>query len=243
MAERVGASERTVWVVRRHGELEQLAENLWWTWGSIPHMSLRRSMVVARQADGDLVIHSAISLDDAGMKKLEALGAPRFIIVPNAGHRLDAPAWKRRFPAAKFFGPRGGRTRIEKAVALDGVYEDFPANDGIRLQTLRGVGDAEGAMIVRSSDGITIVLNDIVFNMDRKRDPLGFLLTTLFGSAPGPRISRLVKLLFVKDKDALRADLERFAQLPDLVRLVVAHEKVAKGPGAAAALRKAAAYL
>lgn len=98
-------------------------------------------------------------------------------------------------------------------------------------------------MIVRSTDGITIVLNDAVFNMDKKRDPLGFLFTTLLGSAPGPRVSRLVKLLLVKNKRALRAHLERFAEQPDLVRLVVAHEKVANGPDAASALRKAATYL
>ena len=35
------------WVVRPHGRLEQLADNLWWTWGSLPGMSLKRSMVLA----------------------------------------------------------------------------------------------------------------------------------------------------------------------------------------------------
>lgn len=108
---------------------------------------------------------------------------------------------------------------------------------------LHGVGDAEGAMLVRSKDGVTVVLNDAVFNMDRKRDPLGFLFTTLLGSAPGPRVSRLVKLFYVKNRKALREDLERFADHPDLVRLVVAHEKVAKGPDAAKALKRAATYL
>ena len=98
-------------------------------------------------------------------------------------------------------------------------------------------------MFVRSPDGVTIVLSDIVFNMDRKRDPLGFLFTTLLGSAPGPRVSRLAKLLYIKDKPALRSDLERLARTPDLQRLVVAHEKVASGPGAAEALRTAATYL
>jgi hypothetical protein len=79
--------------------------------------------------------------------------------------------------------------------------------------------------------------------MDKKTDLLGYLVTTIFGSAPGPRVSRLTKLVFVKDKKALRKDLERFAEYPDLVRLVVAHEKVAKGPEAASALKTAATYL
>lgn len=231
------------WIVRPHGALEKLADNLWWTWGSLPGMSLKRSMVVARRKDDDLVIHNAIALDSAGMRELEELGEPRYLIVPNAAHRLDAPAFKARYPRIQVFAPRGARDAVAKVVAVDGIYEDFPADDDVRLEMLHGVADAEGAMIVRSPDGITVVLNDAVFNMDRKRDPLGYLFTTLLGSAPGPRVSRLVKLLFVKDKQALREDLERFAEQPDLVRLVVAHEKVAKGSDAAAALRKAATYL
>ena len=82
-----------------------------------------------------------------------------------------------------------------------------------------------------------------MFNMDRKRDPLGFLFTTAFGSAPGPRVSRLAKLVFIKDKRALRADFERYAALPNLTRLFVAHEKVASGADARQALLRAATYL
>ena len=240
---KTGGRAKAEWVVRPHGSLEQLADNLWWAWGSLPGMSLRRSMVLAKRADGDLVVHNAIALDDEGMRELESIGEPRYIIVPNAGHRLDAPAFKSRYPSAQVLAPRGGRDAVAKVVEVDGIYEDFPADDDVRFEMLHGVGEAEGAMFVRSKDGVTIVLNDAVFNMDRKKDPLGFLFTTILGSAPGPRISRLVKLLFVKDKKALRADLERFAEHPELVRLVVAHEKVAKGPDAADALRKAATYL
>lgn len=189
------------WIVRPNGGLTaQIADNIWWAWGSLPGMSLRRTMTVVRRDDGGLIIHNAISLDEGGMKDLLELGEPKFVIVPNAGHRLDAPAWRKRFPAAKFLGPRGGRAQIEKKVALDGTYEDFPAGRDVRFEMIDGVAEAEGAMIVRSPDGITLVLNDVVFNMDRKRDPLGFLFTTVLGSAPGPRVSRLVKLLFVKDK-------------------------------------------
>jgi len=89
-----------------------------------------------------------------------------------------------------------------------------------------------------------VVLNDVVFNMDRKRDVLGFLFTSVLGSAPGPRVSRLAKALMVKDRRALRAELERFAELPDLVRVVVSHEKVASGRDeATSVLRKAATFL
>lgn len=238
-AKKIGAE----WIVRPHGALEKLADNLWWATGSLPGMSLKRVMTVVKRSDGRLVLHSAIAMDEARMKELEALGEPAFLVVPNRGHRLDAPAYKKRYANIRVVAPRGGRAKIEEAVNVDHTYEDFPADDAVRFETLHGVNDEEGAMIVTSPDGATVVLNDVVMNMDRKRDPLGFFFTTVMGSAPGPRVSRLVRLLYVKDQKALRADLERLADTPDLTRFIVAHEKVAHGPDARAALRKAATFL
>jgi len=231
------------WSVLPHGPIERLSENLWTVQGDLPGMTLKRVMTIARRKDDKLVIHSAIAMSETQMKELEALGEPAYLVVPNRGHRLDAPRYKRRYPKLRVFAPRGGRKDIEAKVPVDGTYEDFPADDAVRLEMLHGVKDQEGAMIVTSSDGVTVVLNDAVFNMDTKRDVLGYLFTTLLGSAPGPRISRLAKLLFIDDKAAFRADLLRLAETKDLVRLMVAHEKVAHGPEAAAALRTATSYL
>jgi hypothetical protein len=128
-------------------------------------------------------------------------------------------------------------------VTVDGVYEDYQDDGVVSFEPLDGVAGAEGAMLVRSSDGVTVVLNDVVMNMDKRRDVLGYLFTTVLGSAPGPRVSRLSKWVLVKDQAALRAHLERLASLPGLVRLIVSHDKVASGAEAAAALREAASYL
>jgi len=199
--------------------------------------------VLVRLNDGRLVIHNGIALGAAEMQEIERWGRPAFLIVPNGAHRLDAPAYKARYPELKVLCPRGARKRVEEVIAVDGSYEDFPADDSVRFEMLHGVGDGEGAMIVRSADGESVVLNDAMFNMDRKRDPLGFFFTTVLGSAPGPRVSRLAKLVFIKDKKALRQDFARYAELPDLARVIVAHEKVASGPAARAALERAMSYL
>ncbi len=233
----------TEWKVLPHGPIEKLADNLWWVQGSLPGMSLKRVMTIAKLGDGRLVVHNGIALEESAMKEIEAWGRPAFLLVPNGGHRLDAPAYKKRYPEIRVLSPRGSRAKVEEVIAVDGTYEDFPSVDGVRLEMLSGVADAEGAMIVRSSDGTTVVLNDAVFNMDRKRDPLGFFFTTVLGSAPGPRVSRLAKLVYVKDKRALRENLERLALTPELTRLIVAHEKVASGAAAAAALKTAATFL
>jgi hypothetical protein len=237
------ASPDTTWKVLAHEPIEVLAENLWWVRGALPGMSLLRNMTVVRLGDGRLVIHNAIALDDAGMRALESWGTPAFLLVPSAYHRLDAARFKHRYPGMVVLAPRGARARVEAQVHVDGGYEDLPADDTVQLEYPRGLGEREGAMRVRSDDGLTVVLNDSMFNMDVKKDLPGYLITTLFGSAPGPRVSRLSKLAIVKDASAFRAELERYAALPDLVRVIVAHEKVARGADASAALRQAATYL
>lgn len=231
------------WTVRDHGPLEQLAENLWRVEGAVPKMSLRRNMVVARREDGALVIHNAIALRDDVQHELEALGEPTYLIVPNGWHRLDAPAYKKRYPRLRVYAPTGGRAKVEDKLAVDGTYEDFPTDPAVRMHPLPGVKRAEGAMLVTSRDGLTVVLTDCVFNMDRRKDVLGFLFTTAMGSAPGPRVSRLIKLLLLDDKAAFRAELERLAALPALQRVIVAHDKCSQGADAAATLREAAARI
>lgn len=231
------------WQVLKHGPLERLSDNVWRVQGALPGMTLERVMTVVQRADGSLLLHSPIALDSERQAELEALGPIQVLVVPNGGHRLDAPAYKARYPHALVFCPPGARPHVEKVVAVDGTYRDYQDDGVVRFEVLDGVNEGEGALIVRSSDGTSVVLNDVVMNMDTKKDVLGYLVTTVLGSAPGPRVSRLVRVAYVKDQPALRAHLERLAALPGLVRLIVSHEKVAHGAEAAASLRQAATYL
>jgi hypothetical protein len=237
------SDKETSWRVLEHGPLVELSENCWHTSGALPFGTLRRTMTIAKRADDTLVVHGAIAMHDAEMKAIEKLGDLAFLIIPNGWHRLDAVKYKRRYPQLKVFTPAGAKERVSKIMHVDGVYEDFPNDDAVKLETLPGVGDAEGVMTVHSSDGTTLVLNDVMFNMDTKKDFPGWFFTTLMGSAPGPRISRLIKVWMVKNRADLRGALERLANTPNLQRLVVAHEKLAIGPDAAAALGKAATFL
>ena len=232
------------WNVLEHGGIQKLTDRLWRVEGMIPGMSLRRVMTLVKLKAGGLLIHSAIALGESELGELEAWGKPELLLIPSGYHRMDAPAYKKRYPALRVYAPSGSRSKVEEVIAVDGGYEDIPKDDVVQAFNVPGTGDREGALLVRSDDGVTVILNDIVMNMDRKRDLLGFLFTTLLGSAPGPRVSRLSKLALVKDKRALRSELLRLAALPDLIRLVVSHEKVSTGQAdARAALERAASFL
>lgn len=231
------------WVVVPHNPIQKLTENLWRVEGALPTITLRRVMTVIRLGDRRLVVHSPISMDEPAMQELDAWGKVAFIIVPGRFHRLDAPAWKRRYPEARVLAPRGSRKWIEAKVTVDGTVDELSADPAVTVVPLRGIKDLEVALLVASEDGSTVVLNDAMFNMDRPKDVVGWLVTTLLGSAPGPRISRLFRLINIDDRTAFRADLERLAATPNLQRLIVAHCKLTSGPGAAAAIRQAAAYI
>ncbi len=184
---------------------------------------MKRVMVVAKRSDGSLVVHNAIGLDDAAMKELESLGSIKWIIVPNGYHRIDAAAFHARYPDAKVLCPRGARAKVEKVVPVDGTYEDFSSDDDIRFQDLPGMNGLEGAMIVRSKDGVSVVLTDAVFNMPHVGGFSGFVLRHLTQSTGGPRVSRIARLFLVKDKRAFRSALEELAAIPNLRRVIVAH--------------------
>ena len=143
------AKAHTEWTVLEHGPIEKLADNLWRVDGTLPGMSLHRVMTIAKLGDGRLAVHNAIALREPEMKEIDAWGTVALILVPNGFHRLDAPAFKSRYPGAKVLAPKGSRKKVEEVVAVDGTYDDFPKDDAVRLESLRGVKGQEGAMVVR----------------------------------------------------------------------------------------------
>jgi hypothetical protein len=200
-------------------------------------------MTVARLADGRVLIWSAIPLDEPSMKELEAWGTPAFLIVPSALHRLDAAAYKARYPELRVYCPRGAQKATREVVPVDGLLDDFPSDPHVSFRPLAGIKDKEGVMLVRSADGTSVVLNDALFNMPVPRDFPASLIVKMLGSAPGPRISRVVKLLWMSDKAAFRESLRKLSEISDLTRVIVAHDSPISGPAAREALKSAVEQL
>jgi hypothetical protein len=72
------------------------------------------------------------------MRELEAFGSPSILIVPNGWHRLDAHAFKERYPSLRVYCPASQRKRVEKEVSVDGVVEEMPGDDCVRGEVLDG---------------------------------------------------------------------------------------------------------
>ncbi len=229
------------WKVLEHGPIEAVSDRLRVVEGSLPGMPLKRNMAAIRLDDGGLVIHSAVALDPSTQKELEAWGRPRILIVPNPWHRQDAPAYKTRYPDIQVYCPEGAKKRIGRAVAVDGFYDALPPTPPLRVRYLDGVAKREGYLELVEDAGTTLIFNDTVFNQPHLHGWFGFVYKTI-GSSGGPRVTPLIKLAMVKDKRALRAQLEKLADTPKLHRVVMAHgTRVESEPGAF--LRQVAATL
>jgi hypothetical protein len=231
----------TGWKVLPHGPLERVADNLWRVQGELPRLPVGRVMTLARRADGRVVVHNAIAVEEPLMGEIEALGRPAFLVVPNRWHRMDAPVFARRYPSAAVLCPAAARTMVAKVVRVDGDYRDFPLDPDVILTHLDGTGEREGILQVRSQSGVTLVFNDAIFNLPHLPGRHGRVLRWI-GSTGGPRVTRLARLFLVRDRRGLRAELERLAALPDLCRIIVSHgAMVADAP--AETLRRIAADL
>ncbi len=236
------ASAEGTWTAHPHGPIEKIGSRIWRVQGDVPGMPLKRVMTIARLSDGRLVIHSAIALDEAAMREIDAWGEVAFVLVPNGFHRLDAAAFARRYPSAKVLCPRGSRAKVAAVVPSVGDYSELPSDAGVSLALIDGVGDQEGVMTVRDESGVSLVVTDTVFNMPHLHGAQGLVLKHVTQSSGGPRVTRIARMFLVKDKKAFAAHLERMAQTEGLARVIVGHhEMITDAP--ADTLRRVAATL
>jgi hypothetical protein len=213
------AKAHSEWKVLPHRPLERLSPSIMTVTGDIrmPLTVLERRMTVVRLNDGRLVIYSAMALDEEQMQVLEDFGVPAFLVVPSRFHRSDAFAWKQRYPKLVVVAPESARKQVEEVVPVDTTRPDL--GDGVRFIEVPGTAGAEGALEVREGDQLSLVLNDIVGNLPAES---GFVLRALGFAGDKPRIPRAIRPALIKDKPALRAQLDEWADRP-VHRILVSH--------------------
>lgn len=217
-------SPQTEWKVLPHGQWVTLDANLMTIEGTIPMPvgQLPRRMTVVRLRDGKLVIFSAIALEEASMKTLEAFGTPAFMVVPNGIHRLDSRIYRQRYPDLRVVTPPGARDRVEKVVVVDSTNPDF-GDPQVSFLCVPGTREEEGALRVEGPRGTTLVLNDVIGNLRGMSGVAGLFLRAVRFAGDRPRLPLPVKLSLIRDKAAFRDQLISWSRLPNLRRILVAH--------------------
>ena len=220
------------WIVPDHGPVRRIADGILTVEGSIsmPLGKFPRRMTMVRLDGAGCAIWSAMPLREEMMREVEALGIPRFLIVPNAHHRLDVRAWKHRYPDALVLAPRGTRDAIGEAVPVDGDEHDLD-DPGARLLPVPGTGEAEFAFEVRRGDGLTLIVNDVIAHVAH---PEGFgakLMARLLGfGVAKPAVPPIAKRVLVRDAASLAARFRDWSADPSLRRIIPSHGDIIDNP-------------
>lgn len=208
-----------------HGSWRELLPGLWIIRGKI-NAPLHRNMVVVKLASGDLVIHSAIALDDVGMAALETIGRPAYAIVPNAQHQMDAPFYAARYPALRLVCPAQARLEIRPAGSIAAAAEEVLPGLGFRLHAVPGSKAKEYVYeYVLPGGERVLIINDMIFGPNATPGTFpGLMMNALLvGFRRGYGIARIYRLRMVTDIAALKRFIAELATLPGLKLATISH--------------------
>ena len=216
-----------------YGPLVPLADDLWQVTGSLA-IPVPRNMTVVRNAQRELVLYSVVAMNEADMAALEALGTPRFMVVPHRRHQMDAPFYAARYPNLSVLAPDASRVR---GVQVTGGLDELRAF-GIQAFVLPGNDHEDVVMEVPFGDGRALCVCESLTNV--QLSGVAALLARLVGPPGGGfGVARAVRFREIPGRAELRAWLSSQAKRSDLRALLFGHGKALVG-GVSAALERAA---
>lgn len=229
------------WTVLPHGPLREIDYSLLTVVGQIPMPigNFPRRMTVVGLSRKRTAIFSPIPLVEPEMERIEALGEPAFLIIPSGFHRLDAKSYRARYPKARIVAPSGAREPVSEAVPVDLVLDCLEDAD-TSFVTVAGTADRDSALVVRRPGGVSLIVNDIIAHVARPQGPGAWLMSRLFGfGARRPSIPRPIRSKLIEDPKALAAQLDKWAGIPGLRRIVPSHGEIVEQQPAAELARLA----
>ena len=228
------------WFVGHHRPLHEIEPGLLTVVGEIamPLTRFPRRMTVVALERNRTALYSPIPLREPDMRRIETLGDPTYLIVPNPAHRLDIRAFHKRYPKAKVVTAPAAKSAVGEAVTPVQVGANL--GKAASLIVVDGTGERELAMLVRGKS-LSLVTNDIIGNVQSPRGVGGWLINRLFRFGPKPHVPRDVRGLLIEDKAALAAQLQEWAEIEGLARLLPSHGQIIDDP--APVLRRLAADL
>jgi hypothetical protein len=229
------------WIVTRHDRVEKLEDNLWAVQGDVPGIPFKRRMFIIKRSDGTLMFFGmAIPLEDQLLAEVTAWGRPSILVVTHDQHMIDARPFAEKL-GLKVYGPRPCEAKMRARAEIAGMLEDVPPDPNVQVMPVAGAKTGEPAVIVKSDGGrrVSLLVSDVLQNNPKRA--IG-LLPRIMGFGGGPKVVPVFKMMFLKDKAALKRQLTQWAEMPGLARLVPCHGDAVTS-GAAEAIRAAAAAM
>ena len=190
---------------------------MWQVTGTLA-LPVPRNMTVVRTAERELVLYSVVAMDEPGMRALEALGRPRFMVIPHRRHQMDAPFYKARYPGLRVLAPEPLRVR---GVTVDAGLAELRAA-GIESFVLPGNDHEDVVMDVPFGDGRALCVCESLGNV-KSSGAISLLFRVLGPPGGGFGVARAVRIREIRDRPRLRRWLQTQAKRADLRALLFGH--------------------
>jgi hypothetical protein len=213
--------------------LRSLAPRLWVAdrpLRTAPMTEIGARMTVVQLADGGLLLHSPVRLDEPTRAALERLGPVRHVVAPNRVHHLFVGDYVAAYPAARFHAAPGlDRKRADlkfHAVLGDDAPPEWAGE--LAQHLFRGAPYLSEVVFLHRASR-TLVLTDLAFNVPAGRTSGARLFYWLVGAEGRFAPHRLVRFL-IRDRAAARGSLDTILGW-DFDRVVVSHGDVLETGG------------
>jgi uncharacterized protein DUF4336 len=213
--------------------LIQLSENIWTVGGShkFAGMEFGTRMTVIRLSTGALLLHSPVRINNVLRGEIDSLGEVKFIVAPNKFHHLRIKDCKDLYPGAELWGAPG-LAKKRKDIEFEGEINDktcFGLEGELEHFIFNGMPAVNEAVFYHP-ESKTLILTDLLFNFPKDLSPGFKLFLRLFGIYGGPRVDRLVRYVFLKDREKARDSARKILSL-DFDRVLLAHKDIIPSGG------------
>lgn len=148
---------------KRFGTLEQLFDDIWWTWGTVimgPGVTISRNMVLVREANGDLVAIHPVMMPPDEQAKIDALGPIKHIVRLGNFHSMDDLAYVQQYKPQTWSHPE---MRLADGITRDHALDTGSATPiaGASIHGFTGAKHPELVMHVPRHGGVLIACDSI----------------------------------------------------------------------------------
>lgn len=206
-------------------EWTQLREGLWVGDYRVPGLPCRSTAVSL--GDGFLVYSPGESL----LEPFADVGEARFLLAPNNFHHFGLTAWRGK--GAEVVVADGARKRLTKKghadlKSLDALRPALPSS--VTILEPPGTRVGETWLRVEHPEGVAWVIGDSFFSIEGTPNKLMIkLVVKIMDSAPGLKMSRLMKWGGLSDRKGFRAWVEQRLDEDAPNMLVTCHGAVVTG--------------
>jgi hypothetical protein len=202
-----------------------------YTASPLPVTPIPTRSVIFDQGDGKVFVISPGPFTKQDFEELENRANEIILVSPNLFHHMHLDKCFERWPNIAIYG-QPGLWKLKKQPWIKPYLKDIREihtvlSTDVKAMFVRGV-PALSETVFFDTKTKTLVITDIIFNMDNSVAFFTQLLLRMFGVYNKLGQSRLVKMN-IKDKQAYKSSIEKILQL-DFESIVVSHGNHIKDP-------------